>query len=75
MAANSAEELKTSIQQAKENAQSAADDAEEERLTLKQALDTKLETERQKTTDAMRAAMDAEEKLADEIKNKRDEGG
>lgn len=70
MAAQSEEKLKKTISKAKENAKIAADDAREERMSQKQTQDIKLEAERQKTADAVQAAIKAEEKLEDEIKMK-----
>ena len=62
------QKLKTANEQAMEDAKYAASNAKEDRLTLKQALESRLDDEREKTTSATMAVIDAEEKLENEIR-------
>ena len=66
MAANSARNLRMSIQAAEDQAQCAADEARQDRLSLTQDLESKLQVERQKANGAVKAAIVAEDKLKEE---------
>ena len=66
MAVSSAQELKPSMQAAEDQAKYKADEARQDRLTLTQELESKLQLERQKANSAVKEAIDAEDKLKEE---------